>query len=476
MNLKKAILWNGLSQVGQSGIQFISMIILARLLTPEDFGILGMIAIFISFSQMIVDSEMGGALLKKRDVKNIDYSTLFLYNLVVSVVLYSILFFISPLIASFYDKPILIPAIRVLAFSVLIQAFRVVQRVLILRNLQFKLMANINIISGVLSLIVTIILAKMGYGFWSLVGQQLSLIIFGVVLMCSYNRYIPTLSFSKESFKEQFSFASGLLGADILKTIANNISTNVVAKIMPLAQVGYFVQSSRLTNFGVTFTGSIMDQTLFPVMSKYDSSSRVKETYIKFYSLISILIIIITGWVVLTAQPLITIVLGEQWSEAGWILQLLVLTILPCTIQVMGKNLLKVKGRTKRVFYAQLFQSIVILLSLLVASFFGMYAIVLSFVIAQSCAALWMMVVVGVEIEYNTLRQLRDIAPMALVVSAIVAIIVYFGDLLPIESRMLKLTATTIIYILGVAMSLYLLGIGNIIREILHLKNRGGRS
>lgn len=425
MSLKKAIAWNGLSQMGQSGIQFLSTIILARLLTPDDFGVLGMITIFISFSQMIVDSEMGGALLKKQDVKSVDYSTLFLYNLVVSLILYLILFFIAPLISSFYDKPVLVPAIRILALSVLIHSFRVVQRVMILRNLQFKLMANINIVSGVLSLIIAIILAKMDYGFWALVGQQLSLITLGVILMCVNNRYIPALRFSKESFKEQFSFASGLLGADVLKTIANNINTNIIAKIMPLAQVGYFVQSSRLTNFGVTFTGSIMDQTLFPVMSKYNSDDKVRETYIKFYNLASILITLATGWVVLVAKPLVILMLGENWSESGWILQLLVLSLLPCTIQVICKNLLKVKGETKKVFYAQLFQSIAVLSLLLISSFFGMTYIIISYVVAQSLSALWMINIACNEIKLSWKDQLWSIIKTAFLTFVVVSIVSY---------------------------------------------------
>lgn len=456
MSLKKAVIWNGLSQVGQSGIQFIATIILARLLTPDDFGILGMITIFISFSQMVVDSEMGGALLRKKDVTAVDFSTLFIYNLVVSVVLYLALFAVAPLIATFYDKPTLIPAIRVLAFTVLIHSFRVVQRVIILRNLQFKVMANINIISGLISLSVAIVMAKMGYGFWALVAQQISLILVGVILMCLYNRYIPTLHFSVASFKEQFSFAAGLLGADLLRTVANNINTNIIAKIMPLAQVGYFVQSSRLANFGVTFTQSIVDQSVFPIIAKLESEDEIKTIYKRFYTLITSLLILFSAWLVLFSPNVIELLLGEKWLPASWMLQLLALIIVPNMIQTLCKNLLKVRAKTTRVLKIQSVQSFMILALLTITCFMGIYAIVAGFVVAQFLSAIYTMVIVSKNIDYPIVSQLRDML-LPIFVGTASALAVYFvGSQLIISSAIVSLSIMTLIFV-GVTIMLYLI-------------------
>lgn len=201
MRFRTAIIWNVVSQFGQSGITFLSTIILARLLTPADFGIIGIVTIFIAFSQMMVDSEMGGALLRKKEVSRTDYSTLFYYNLAVSFLLYGILYFSSPLLADFYDRPQLTDVVRVISLTIIIHAFRVVQRIMIFRDLKFKIYAVINVISGIISLAVAIWMAHKGYGYWSLVWQQIVLALCHVVFLEIYNRFIPSLTFSKESFR-----------------------------------------------------------------------------------------------------------------------------------------------------------------------------------------------------------------------------------------------------------------------------------
>lgn len=197
MRFRTAIIWNVVSQFGQSGITFLSTIILARLLTPADFGIIGIVTIFIAFSQMMVDSEMGGALLRKKEVSRTDYSTLFYYNLAVSFLLYGILYFSSPLLADFYDRPQLTDVVRVISLTIIIHAFRVVQRIMIFRDLKFKIYAVINVISGIISLAVAIWMAHKGYGYWSLVWQQIVLALCHVVFLEIYNRFIPSLTFQK---------------------------------------------------------------------------------------------------------------------------------------------------------------------------------------------------------------------------------------------------------------------------------------
>lgn len=282
MRFRTAIIWNAISQFGQSGITFLSTIILARLLTPDDFGIIGIVTIFISFSQMMVDSEMGGALLRKKEVDRTDYSTLFWYNLIVSLILFGVLYFTAPLIADFYKRQELIDVIRIISTTIIIHAFRVVQRIMLFRDLKFKEYTIINVVSGLISMAIAIILAKNGFGYWSLVWQQVILALCNTSLMELYNRFLPFLSFSKASFKYQFGFGISLLGADIIQTIANNISTNIIAKVATLQFTGYYTQSSRLTNFAQSTIGSIMNQSIFPMMAKMESIQDIRSTYIKF--------------------------------------------------------------------------------------------------------------------------------------------------------------------------------------------------
>lgn len=391
MRFRTAIIWNGISQFGQSGITLLSTIILARMLSPDDFGIIGIVTIFIAFSQMMVDSEMGGALLRKKTVTNTDYSTLFYYNLVVSIIIYGVLYIISPLIADFYHKPPLIEIIRVIGICIVIHAFRVVQRIMIFRDLKFKVYAVINIICGLLSLGVAIFLAHNGYGYWSLVWQQLCLALSHVVCLEIYNKFIPSFTFSKESFKYQFKFGISLFGSDSIRTIANNISTNIIANVSTLQFTGYYTQVSRITNFCQSTCCSLMDQSVFPMLAKFETIENVKSAYYKMLRLITAGLAILTLLFIIFARHIIILILGNEWIEAEGILQILSLTICPTSIQVLCRNILKTLGSTKKVFYLETAKSIIVISLLMLSAFFGKNYVIWSLVVSQSVSCiLWL--------------------------------------------------------------------------------------
>ena len=391
MRFRSAIIWNGISLLGSSGVTLLSTIILARLLTPDDFGIVGIVTIFIALSQMMVDSEMGGALLRKREVTRIDYSTLFYYNLVVSLIIYGLLYFSAPLIADFYNRPPLVAIIRVISLTIIIHAFRVVQRIIIFRKLDFKINAIINVVSGLISLCVAVRLAYIGYGYWAIVWQQICSAACMVILMSVNNRFIPVLSISKESFKYQFNFGISLLGSDIIKTIANNISTNIIAKITTLQFTGYYTQTSRLTNFCQSTFGSLMDQSIFPMLAKYNEVSQVRFVYNKILRVITFILLLITVLLITFAYQIIDIVLGKEWVIATPIFRVLSLGILPASIQILCRNIMKTLGTTRIVFYIETTKSIIVISFLLLASFFGAMAIVWGLIIAQIiCCIIWL--------------------------------------------------------------------------------------
>lgn len=388
MRFRTAILWNGISQFGQSGITLLSTIILARLLTPDDFGLIGIVTIFIAFSQMMVDSEMGGALLRKKSVDNRDYSTLFFYNLAVSLGIYAILYFAAPLISDFYGRAELTGIIRLISVCIIIHAFRVVQLIMLLRALRFKTIAAINITSGGLSLLLAVILARNGFGYRAIIWQQIACAALTVILMEVSNRFIPSLSFSKESFRYQFSFGISLLGANTVTTIANNIATNIIAKISSLQFTGYFSQVSRLTTFFNNFIGALMSHSIFPIMSKYEDVADIRRVY---RNLLRYLIIIFVPAILLFSlfpDFWIGIVLGKQWLPASWIFAILSLAILPASIQALCRNVMKTLGTTKRVLTVETIQSVATILLLLVGAFAGDLFIVWAIVIAQALTAL----------------------------------------------------------------------------------------
>lgn len=377
-------MWNAISQIGQSGIQFLSTIILARLLSPDDFGIIGMVTIFISLGTMMVDSEMGGALLRKKDVNNTDYSTLFYYNLAVSIILYLLLFVCAPLIATIYGKPLLTEVIRILGLAIIIHSFRVVQQIIIFRELDFKSFALISIVSGILSLGLAIWLAYHGYGYWALVWQVIASAMINVILMGLHNRFLPLLSFSKSSFREQFNFGISLLGSDTLKVISNNISLNIIAKFAPLNITGNYTQYNRIISFSQNFMGALMNQSIFPILAKISDKNALYLQYRRLWKLIIFSMSFVTILFVLFSKIIITLILGKEWLTNIWMFQILCLVILPFGIQMLSRNILKAAGDTKLIFKIETIKSLVIIGLLLLSIFGGIYTIIWSVALGQT--------------------------------------------------------------------------------------------
>ncbi|MDE6793427.1 MAG: lipopolysaccharide biosynthesis protein [Muribaculaceae bacterium] len=405
MRFRTAIIWNGLSQFGQSGITLLSTIILARMLTPDDFGLVGIVGIFIAFSQMMVDSEMGGALLRKKIVTRMDYSTLFWYNLGVSILIYGVLFLTAPYVARFYSRPELTGVIRLLSVCIVIHSFRVVQFIILLRELKFKISAIINIVSGLLSLGTAIFLAYKGYGYWALVWQQIVMSGMLAVLMTCYNKFIPVLSISKESFLYQFKFGIGLLGGNMVITIANNISTNIIAKIASLQFTGYYTQTTRLTNFFQTSISSIFNQSIYPLMSKFETLREVKGMYRNLLLVMTLGMALIIMMIELSSSWLIQIVLGESWMPVVPIFQILLLSVLPACLQVVCRNVMKTLGTTGKVMVIDSAISLLLLLALFISAFISTYSILWAIVSVQFIGAIiWIAVA---EWQFMRMKSLR---------------------------------------------------------------------
>lgn len=388
MKFKTAFIWNGISQLGQSGIQFLSTVILARLLTPDDFGIIGLTTIFITLGSMMVDSEMGAALLRKRKVTKIDYSTLFFYNLIVSLIIYILLFFLAPLISSFYHRPPLTGIIRIISLSIVIHAFRVVQQIMIFRKLDFKSFAIISLCSGVLSLFVAVSLAIKGFGYWALVWQGVFSAVFNVILMTIKNRFFPIFRFSINSFKEQFSFGISLLGSDMLKVIANNISLNIIGKFAPLKLTGNYTQYSRITSFSQSFFGSLLNQSIYPMMAKIDDDEVFKIQYKRLFTYVILMMMVISFVVILFSKYVIWVLLGKDWLSNQWMIKILSLTILPTTLQILNSNILKAKGYTRLILGLESLKSVIVLSLLLISILGGIEIIVWAVALGQTLSGL----------------------------------------------------------------------------------------
>lgn len=411
MRYLTAIAWNAVSQFGQSGTTLVSTVILARLLTPDDFGLIGIVAVFMAFSQMLVDSEMGGSLLRKAEISIVDYNTLFYYNLTVGIILYLIFYFAAPAISLYYGRTELTGIIRVIGITVIIHSLKVVQLIMLLRAFEFKRLAVINTVSGALALIIAIILAKTGSGYMSLVWQQVSLAILSLLFMEMHNRFIPRLSFSKRSFRYQFFFGINLLGAKTLSTVASNISTNVVAKISTLQFTGYFSQAGRLTTFFTNFLDALMSHSIYPLMSRLTDIRMLTHTYHKILTYTATATGILTLVLCLAAPLIIRIILGPEWMPSVPVFRILALAILPGCIQSLCRNVMKTLGSTRGALHIESAVSIILLAALVIASYSGSIAVAVAVVSVQYAGCIIWIVYIEKILGRRLLASGNDINP-----------------------------------------------------------------
>ncbi|TET67965.1 MAG: lipopolysaccharide biosynthesis protein, partial [Candidatus Aminicenantes bacterium] len=237
--------WSFVDSFANQGFQFIIGIILARLLVPKDFGLIGMLIFFIAISQSFIDSGFSQALIRKKDCKQVDFNTAFFFNLLVGIVFYLVLFFSADLIAGFFGEPQLFSLIRVLGLVLLINAFGLIQRTILIKEINFKLQTKISLIASFISGAVGIGMALNGFGVWSLVYKTIILQLTTTFLFWLWNKWKPTATFSVRVFKDLFQFGSKLLASGLIDTIYQNIYYLIIGKYFSAADLGYYTRADE---------------------------------------------------------------------------------------------------------------------------------------------------------------------------------------------------------------------------------------
>ena len=364
-NLKKGVLWNAVLAFGKQGLNFIATISLARLLTPNDYGLIGMMAIFIAVSETIIDAGLGGALIKKKDAQKIDYSTLSTYNFAVSCLLYCAIFFIAPLTAEFYETPALTNLLRIYALTLLIDALAIVPKVTLLRNFKFKTLSLITVSSGFIGLSVAIVMALMGCGVYSLIAQYLVSSLVSVILTTIHTKYIFTFGFSYSSFKEMFVFGVNTSLANVIRNFSENLFTNAIAKVAPLTTTGYYNQSYKIQDVLSSILKRIVEGGLFPVLSREEDKDIVRISFkVSYftYAFLSFCYFLL----IINAHYIILILLGEKWIDMEQYLKLLLLVGLMQNFTALSRNLLKSLAKTFDILLVESVNLLFVFIALLI--------------------------------------------------------------------------------------------------------------
>ena len=339
--------WNAFEKIAVQGISFVLSIILARLLTPHDYGIIGMLVIFLAFSNVFIESGFTRALIQKQDRSESDFSTTLIFNVIVSCLLYAILFFASPAIADFYETPELIGLQRVFFIVIILNSLTIVQNAKLQINVDFKCIAIINTISTIVSGGIAIYMAYRGLGVWALVWQ--SIIKSAVSAICFWiaGKWIPQTGFSKASFKRLFGFGSKLLACGLLSTTVTNIYNLVIGKIYNPATLGFYTKAQQFPELTVGTLGSVLNNATFPLMATIQNNSEdLISTFrrlIKLSALVSFPAMV--GLAVLS-DDVIMVLLGEKWMPAATLLFWLALSYIFTPFSALNLNLLNAIGRS----------------------------------------------------------------------------------------------------------------------------------
>jgi len=428
-NLKTSVLsslfWKSLERGGVSGIQLIIQIILARLLLPEDYGIIALIVVFISISQTFVQSGLGTALIQKREVTDEDYSSVFYLTLLVALVFYGILFLTAPFIAAFYNQLLITPILRVLGLTLFFGAVNTIQNAVIARNFQFKKLFVSSVGAVLLSGVVGIAMAYTGYGVWALVGQQFTAIIVLCAIMWLTVKWRPKLLFSLARVKELFSFGWKLLVSGLIDVTYKNLSTLVIGKLYPANMLGFYTKGQEFPNLLVTNINSSIQAVMFPAYARcQDNRAQVKQIMRRALVTSSFLVFPAMAGLAAVAKPLVLLLLTEKWLFAVPFLQIFCAVYALWPIHTVNLQAINALGRSDVFLKLEIIKKALGLSVLAFTIPIGIYAIALGMVVTGIIGTLINAYPNKLLLGYSVTEQWKDLMP-ALILSLLMCSVTY---------------------------------------------------
>jgi O-antigen/teichoic acid export membrane protein len=426
----KGLFWSTAERFGAQGIQFIFGILVTRILSLSDYGLLGMILIFMAIGQTLIDSGFGSALIWKKEATHTDYSTVFYFNISASIGLYLLFYFSAPLVANFYSEPKLIDLIRVICLNFIILSFSLIQQTLLQKRVDFKLMAYVNIGGSLVAGIVALLMAMNDFGVWSLVWQILIKSLVTTIFIWAFSSWRPLFVFNFVTLKELFGYGSKLTISGLIYTIFQYLYFNIIGKLFPIDSLGSYTRASQLQDFPIKTGASIFNRVVFPVFATIqDDNARLRNAVGKtLRTMVFFMFPLIFGLIAVSDQ-MIVVLLTEKWSPASDYFKLLCLTGLFYIFQVVNGEILKTKGRLDWVLKLEVITKTVMMISVLVTWRWGISAIIYGQMFTSAVAYIVGSYYVRKLIGYSFRQQFNDIIvyfALSVAMYLIVMVISYF--------------------------------------------------
>lgn len=379
---KKGLYWSAASNFANQGMRFVFGLILARLLSPDAYGVIGMLTVFLCIVQVFIDCGFSQALIAKQDRTQTDFSTEFFFNIGIGLIGYCLLFISAPFIAEFYNMPLLTSVLRVVGLGVIINSLCVVQSAQFAIRLDFKKPAKLAVITNIFSGVVGIFLAYCGYGVWALVFQQIAGNFLNGILLWILAGWRPTLEFSRDSFRYLWSYGSKILASSLIQQVYDNLYPLVIGKFFSARQLGLYSRAQGFATLPSSNISGILGNVSFPILSKINNDSlRLMRIYRQMIETAAFIIFPLMLGLFAIADPLVKVLLNQQWYDCIIILQLLCCALLWQPISAINLSILKVIGRTDIILKLEIIKRIAGIFSIVCSIPFGIIGMCIGYMI-----------------------------------------------------------------------------------------------
>lgn len=427
-----ALFWSFVDTVAGQGINLVVGIMLARLLMPREFGLIGMVLVFFALSEAFINSGFSSALIRKKDCTQTDYSTVFFFNLFAGLLFFGILFIGAPYISSFFNEPQLTAIVRILGLVLIIDSLTLIQRTILTRNLDFKTQARVSFIASAGSGVIAVAMAFQGMGVWSLVAQRLSREAIYSSLLYLWNSWKPQLVFSMKSFRELFGFGSKLLVSSLIDNFYNNVYYLLIGKYFSASQLGFFTKADEYNRLPAHNISGIVQRVSYPVLcSVQEQNERLVAVYRKFIRYTMFITFFLMLALAAMAEPMIISLIGEKWRESVVYFRMLCFVGMFYPLHVLNLNIIQVKGRSDLFLKLEIIKKITAVPAIVLGVIFGIKVMIVGMMVNTLLDFYlnnhWSRKMIG----YSFMDQVKDILP-SFTMSAFVSGLVYsLGLLLP---------------------------------------------
>lgn len=451
----KGILWVAVERFGQQILQVIIFIILARLLSPEDFGLVAMLTIFFAISQSFIDSGMGQALIREKEITDADRSTVFWFNLLISITFYGVLYLSAPLIAEFYGRPELMSLTRVMGLAVIFFGIAIVQRSEMTQQLEFKKQAYAQVPAMFIAGAVSIVMAYADFGVWALVAQYLLFAICSSLVLWILQPANIRFHFDKQSFVRLFGFGYKLLLSGLLNTIYLHIYKLVIGKFFVAATLGFYTQAKKMQELASQNLVGVIQKVTYPLLAKAGSDpERLKRGYRQIIQSSSFVIFPGMLLLMLFAKPIMLYVLGEKWIDAAPFLQILCFSGILHHLHSINLNILKVLGRSDLFLRLEIIKKVNITIAILIGLQFGIYGLLIGQVISSYIALSINTWYTAKFLNYSILEQGEDVLKVLVLSVPMVAVMVLLLFFISINSFLMLIAYLILGFIIYVSSNL----------------------